>query len=176
MLSRIYILITILLTLAIVAVIGYESRKNDKIIHKSRESAKPQRSTYVPDESAKPQRSTYVPDESAKPQRSTYVSETGIENNPVFIRMAKESATGYYLRVLQNPIAFVSEVGDPRLNSLEETEKLFVFHYRRMWRNNRGNFQQYSYDNSAGDFLAKLLRQKFGVSETRIGELCDIAE
>ena len=115
MLSRIYILITILLTLAIVAVIGYESRKNDKIIHKSRESAKPQRSTYVPDESA-------------KPQRSTYVSETGIENNPVFIRMAKESATGYYLRVLQNPIAFVSEVGDPRLNSLEETEKLFVFH------------------------------------------------
>jgi len=150
MLSRIHILIMLLLILSIVAVIGCENRKNDKIIHKSRESA--------------------------KPQRNTYVSETGIENNPVFIRMAKESPTGYYLRVRQNPMAFVSEVGDPRLNSLEETEKLFVFHYRRMWRNKGPNFQQYSYDDSAGDFLPELLRQKFGVSETRIGELCDIAE
>ena len=150
MLSRIYILIALLLTLSIVAVIGCESRKNDKVIHKSRESA--------------------------KPQGNTYVSRTGIENNPVFIRMAKESPMGYYLQVRQNPMAFVSEVGDPRLNSLEETEKLFVFHYRRMWRNNGPNFQQYSYDDSAGDFLAALLRQKFGVSESRIGELCDIAE
>jgi len=45
-----------------------------------------------------------------------------------------------------------------------------------MWKNKGPNFQQYSYDDSAGDFLSELLRQKFGVSETRIGELCDIAE
>ena len=117
--------------------------------------------------------------EDAEHNRKAYVSQTGIEDNPVFAQMANESPSGYYLQVRKNPISFVSEVGDPRLDSLEETEKLFVFHYRRMWRNNDSSDQernQYKYDNSAGDFLAELLRQKFKVNESRIGELCDIAE
>ena len=102
-----------------------------------------------------------------------FLNLTGINNSPVFQRMAEESPLGYYLSVCNNPLSYVDDIGNSRLNSLYETERLFVYHYRRMHHSK--DMSAYAYHDSAGDFLAELLRQKFNVAESRIEELLFIA-